>query len=312
MSSIMRRYILRAAGVLVICGIYAFIFRQISFDFSEVRSSEVEVALLPVLYAVSLIFLSFLFRCLAWDVTFRKFGHMLPLLRTARILAISNLGRYVPGKVATVGGVLFLASKEGIPPRVSGTALFINLVVPLLTAAFIFALSLIFLDLQFSFGSALWVLGGLILVASTACLQPPLFNRLSAFLYRKVRGGEFDCKLSYSFLYQNTLFILIGWAAQGLAFFFLSRAFFEIPFASLPFFIGGNAIAFMLGLISVFAPAGLGVKEGVLYLALTQCLPAAQVAVLVLVWRIFTTVVELVLAGGFFLCGFWRVSAEKA
>lgn len=308
----MRRYILRAAGVLVICGIYAFIFRQISFDFSEVRSSEVEVALLPVLYAVSLIFLSFLFRCLAWDVTFRKFGHMLPLLRTARILAISNLGRYVPGKVATVGGVLFLASKEGIPPRVSGTALFINLVVPLLTAAFIFALSLIFLDLQFSFGSALWVLGGLILVASTACLQPPLFNRLSAFLYRKVRGGEFDCKLSYSFLYQNTLFILIGWAAQGLAFFFLSRAFFEIPFASLPFFIGGNAIAFMLGLISVFAPAGLGVKEGVLYLALTQCLPAAQVAVLVLVWRIFTTVVELVLAGGFFLCGFWRVSAEKA
>ncbi len=304
MSAKWRKYLIRGTGVLVICGIYAFILRQVSFDFSDFREADYSVQWAPALAAAVLIFVAFFFRCLVWNLTFREFGHALPLSAIARILAVSNLGRYIPGKVATVGGVLYLASEEGVPPRVSGTALFVNLIIPLLTAAFVFAGCLIFLDIQFIVDVQLWIVAGVVLATSLALLQPPVFNRLVPFLFRQIRKGEFDCQLSYRFIYGNACLTLLSWAMQGVAFFLLSSAFFETPLTLLPYFIGGNAVAFVIGLVSVFAPAGLGVKEGVLYLVLVQAMPYAQVAILVLVWRLYTTVVELILAGVFFFIGF--------
>jgi len=312
MSSRKLKYSSRIAAILIISGIYGYIIYKASFDYSELQFRDLKASILPAAAAVLFFMLSFFFRCIAWKLTFSNFGYPLTLRSVGRILALSDLGRYIPGKIATVGGVLYLAAKEGVPPRTSGTVMFINLVIPLLVASIIFALSLLFLDFRINLSPALWSIAGIVLLGSTVLLQPPLFNRLSSFLHRIVKRGQFKCTVSYSFLNQNASIVIISWILQGLAFFLIAQAFFEIPNPSLPYFIGGNAIAFMIGLISIFAPAGIGVKEGILYVVLIQTLPSSEVAILVLIWRIFTTVLELMLAGiSFAAFQFCRISTAK-
>jgi uncharacterized membrane protein YbhN (UPF0104 family) len=56
-----------------------------------------------------------------------------------------------------------------------------------------------------------------------------------------------------------------------------------------------------IGILSLFAPGGLGVREGVLLLALKLVLPAAVAAVIVLAARLWTTAGELICVGIVFL-----------
>ena len=61
--------------------------------------------------------------------------------------------------------------------------------------------------------------------------------------------------------------------------------------------IGAFALAWVVGFLVVLAPAGAGVREAVLVLALSPVLPAAAALLVALVSRLLLTTIDLVLAG---------------
>jgi len=86
----------------------------------------------------------------------------------------------------------------------------------------------------------------------------------------------------------------IGWVLQGGAFWILARAL----GLELTILEGAPAYpaAYVLGYVAVFAPAGLGVREVTLVLFLEPVLGAGAAA-LAVVARLWTTLLELLLAG---------------
>ena len=94
---------------------------------------------------------------------------------------------------------------------------------------------------------------------------------------------------------------LVIWVLLGLSFAVL------LPEAgadlSLAYIIGLFAIAYAVGFVAIFAPAGLGVREGMLVLGLGIAIPVEQAVVIVLVARVIYLLSELVIAGLMLIAG---------
>ena len=89
---------------------------------------------------------------------------------------------------------------------------------------------------------------------------------------------------------------LLSWGLQGLAFFFLVSTVkgwsIDIAF----YLIGSYIAAWLVGFLVLFAPGGLGIREGTLSFLLEFCLPLPLAIALSLLARIWITLGELAIA----------------
>jgi uncharacterized membrane protein YbhN (UPF0104 family) len=87
------------------------------------------------------------------------------------------------------------------------------------------------------------------------------------------------------------------WAVTGLAFAALVASAYRLPAGDVPLVVAAYAAAYAVGFLSLLTPAGLGVREGVLVVALAPVLPAGPALVVALVSRAWMMVAELAGAG---------------
>jgi len=72
------------------------------------------------------------------------------------------------------------------------------------------------------------------------------------------------------------------------------------------------AAAYVIGYVMVFAPAGLGPREGFLIVFLTPHLGAAPSSMIAIIARIWTTLIEVIPAGVFWLRHIASAEDEQA
>ena len=83
----------------------------------------------------------------------------------------------------------------------------------------------------------------------------------------------------------------------GTSLWFLARSVTDISPILVPFFISACALASTVGFLAVFAPAGIGVREGILLIVLSPVIGGGYAAITVVAWRLLLTIVDVVLAG---------------
>jgi uncharacterized membrane protein YbhN (UPF0104 family) len=86
---------------------------------------------------------------------------------------------------------------------------------------------------------------------------------------------------------------VVYWALTGLAFAALVRAMFPLAASDVPLVIAGYSASYAVGFLSLLTPGGLGVREGVLVLALAPIMPAGPALVVALVSRLWMMLFEL-------------------
>jgi hypothetical protein len=86
---------------------------------------------------------------------------------------------------------------------------------------------------------------------------------------------------------------VVYWALTGLAFAALVRAMFPLAASDVPLAIAGYSASYAVGFLSLLTPGGLGVREGVLVLALAPIMPAGPALVVALVSRLWMMLFEL-------------------
>jgi uncharacterized membrane protein YbhN (UPF0104 family) len=237
----------------------------------------------------------YLFSGALWGLMVRDMGGpRIPWSRAARIYLVANLGRYIPGKLWQIAGLALLAREEGVSARVATGAAILGQGLALGAATLIGVVTLL------EAGPELrpWGLGALAVLAVVCgvALVPPVLDRVTALWFRLARSEPpqgLDAGpglvLKWGILY------LVNWLVYAVSFWILVRSF-QLPGTLLetaPAF----AAAYVLGYVMIFAPAGIGVREGFLTALLAPVMGAATAATLAVVARLWTTGVEVVPAG---------------
>lgn len=230
-----------------------------------------------------------------WRRMVRTWGSALAPRDAARIWFISNLGRYVPGKVWQIGAMGLLAQRAGVAPDAAvGSSLVLAIVnilagLVVILAAGRGALGTLAVPPRAAVaGSAAAVLATLAL----PWLLPTLIRLFNRMTGRQLASPRIPLMAIASAFVGCSL----AWMGYGLAFAIFAGALVPTPDAA---GIGGHVAAFALsylaGYLAVFAPGGIGVRELSLAALLTAFLGygSGDAGVLVLTSRAWLTVLEV-------------------
>jgi hypothetical protein len=230
-----------------------------------------------------------------WDGAVRGTPARLSFLQALRVFFVSNLARYVPGAVWQFAGLAALTAAAGASPVAASVGVLMQQLVLLATG---FALVL---------SGAPHVLGAwtqeldtlsqaalaVILTAALIVVGPhalPAARRLAErFIKRPVPlptppPGAFALYVIRSAL---------GWVAYGTAFWLFGISLYGSDAPHFWLAATSYLTSYLLGLLAVFAPAGLVVREGAIVLALSPTIGAERALVLAVASRLWLVAVEI-------------------
>ena len=247
-----------------------------------------------MLAASAIILATFLMLVEMWRRVLGELGFLLPYGAAARIWFVSNLGKYVPGRIWTLTSVAMMAGERGVPVGVSAASSILVMVANIATG---FSVVLLM-----SAGAVQRIAGG---TAGIVAVTAGLFILLIASPYiashwNRLASRFPKLQLSVSIPRMAIVVAIVGctlsWFMYGVAFMLFVRSLIGPPAAPYSAFVAANAAAYLVGYLAIVAPAGIGFRE----VAMATLLPALhistapQAAVITVASRIWLTVLEIV------------------
>lgn len=237
-----------------------------------------------------------------WREMLHAWQSVLTFWKAARIWSISNLGRYLPGKIWQIGAMGVMAQRAGVSAiAATGTAVLntvVNLVAGFVIAA---ALGWQLLDSQSGGkrGAVLFIASLVLLLAALPRVVPWLLRIAARVMRRDLGLSPLPARVIAIAATGN----LIAWLLYGIAFAAFSRGVLGGPTRGpLTAYIAVYALSYLVGYLVLLMPAGLGVREAsmVTLLIIARLADPGQAAVLAVTSRLWLTLLEVV-PGALFL-----------
>jgi uncharacterized membrane protein YbhN (UPF0104 family) len=291
-----RRALKLSLQLLVTIAVTWFILRVVGFSAQELLSfdlSELRPRWGLLVFSSSILFLAYLYSAALWGLMVREISaYEVPILASLRIFFLANLGRYLPGKLWQIAGLAYLGKREGVPASTATGAAVLGQGFSLAGATLVGLGVLLESAESGSVGGRGAIL--IVLLALVAATAPPVLKAFLSLWFRLAReeipaGFRPDSAFGLRWMGLYAL----GWILQGLAFWVLVLGM-GLELTALDG-IPAFSAAYVAGYVALFAPAGAGIREGVLVAVLAPVLGAGAGLVAV-VARLWTTCIELALA----------------
>jgi uncharacterized membrane protein YbhN (UPF0104 family) len=281
-----------AAQIAVAALVVWFAWRALAPDWPAVVEAFRSVSFKPIPLAVSClgVLLSYAVLIETWRRVVTAWGSQLSLGVAARIWFISNLGRYLPGKVWAITAMGTMAHRAGVSPA---AAVGSSLLIAVINVVAAFAVVLLTVPDALPIGRAGAMILGVALVATA--LAPRFIPALAGWI-----GARFGRTINWPPLPHSTIVVAyagcaLAWVMYGLSFHALSIATFGAAGGAPRYSIAVFVASYIAGYLVLPAPGGIGVREAWLGALLKQfgMAAVAGAALLVLVSRVWLTILEL-------------------
>ncbi|PFG38680.1 hypothetical protein ATJ97_1166 [Georgenia soli] len=230
---------------------------------------------------------------MSWRAVLHDMGSALTVREASGLFFVSQLGKYLPGGVWNFLAAAEMGTDLRIPRRRSISVMMVAILVSIVTAMILAAAALAVgpAELAGEYGWVAWFLPVLVLL-----LVPPVLNRLLSVALRLTRRPPLEKPVSVRGVAASALWALLGWVLAGVQVWLVISAL-GAPRSLETFALaaGGYALAWTIGFVVVVVPAGVGVREAVLAVALAGHLGAGSVVVTVLLSRVLLTAADFLL-----------------
>lgn len=221
---------------------------------------------------------------LIWRSILRRLGSKLDIVSCERIYLGAEFVRYIPGNVWHVITRVVWAEQRGVPKAIGFASMVIELATKILSAALVFAVSLLFWPDVTTLTTQAHIPPNVALIAGAVAipllllgLRPRLLEAALNTGLRLLKREPTRLTLGYLDLLVITLFWSLSWVVAGVGFYLLTRSIVTTPLPSalLPLSMGIYALGWDIGFLSFITPSGIGFRE----LAIAALMVAAGVTV---------------------------------
>ncbi|UCD63163.1 MAG: flippase-like domain-containing protein [Candidatus Zixiibacteriota bacterium] len=300
-----RSVLVQILKYLLIAVVVYFAGKKLVDNWTEVAAYQWRLNPLFLLLSVAGHLVTFLLLSKVWCFLISGFGYRVSLPHAFKISYIANLGRYIPGKIWPVFGMVYLARKIEVSEEAAVTSwgLAQMFAIP---ASFLVCLIAVVINPQLlssevsrALSVGIYVAGAVVFVLSLVMIVAPakmlyLFNCLLRMLGRP----EISFRLSPAVAVKIYLGYFVCWALFGFSFWLFLLSISGDMFVPVIAAAGAFVIAYQIGYLTIFSPGGLGVRELVLTSVLTAYLGpvAAGVAVACRLWNMVSEIIAALIA----------------
>lgn len=297
-----RKRLLRGGVTVVVLAVVVYFFgRGLADNWAAVREIDVAVNAWSVA-AVLLFALAVVLSGLLWGSMLSHLGRVRVGRREAvRVQCASWLLKYIPGQVGSVANKVVWGGERGISRTLivitfvyENVFLLIGSIVPsVVILAFGDAFTDPSSDLVNALVPVLLALVPLLLVMDRRVFRWGL-NLVGRRALKRNVPPEYFLAPRATLRYQ--LQFLLPRVLNGVGFVFVAVSFLDVPAEAYLPLAAAYVLAGAVGILAVFVPSGLGVREGVIVLLASRYLPVEQAIVLSLVARLYSTIGDGVVA----------------
>ncbi len=288
----------KAIGMFLIAIIIGLIGNNLYSNWEKLQDFTFNLNYLPLIF--SLMFLMSAWIASVWIIqqVFRSMGFKIPFKKVYSIYFRSVFGKYLPGKFWQIAGSTYLASRRGIPEGTAIMAFVLGQIYSVLSGLILVA---VVMFAQLSKESPLfnkgmqWEYVPILILTILFALRPKLLqfpiNKILRWLKRETI--KIDAGVGYGF--KLTLYYIACWLIFGFSFWLFVKALIPIELGQYFTLSAVHSAGIVIGFLAIFAPGGIGVREGVIIFMLTQ-LTNFQVpypTIIAIGFRLITSISEL-------------------
>ena len=271
--------------------------RYIYINWSEIKNLEWNVDYQILISSFFLLCIPFIMMAFGWYMILRILNSITNPLQCMRIYTLSQLARYIPGKIFMFIGRVILAERMGVKKSTSVLSVFFEAIIS--TSGAFFAILILYVfssKIKIEWLNPMKI--GLLIGGGLLILNPKFIKIILNKIYQIRYAREFDFP-SINFGYYKIILLcfyyVIIWVLVGISFYLLVSSFlgelislkvvFDIPCIFL--------ISWIVGFLSFITPGGIGVREAIMTIGLAQILPLHLVSIIAIISRIWFTIGEV-------------------
>lgn len=276
----------------IVVGVLAF--RSLARQWDAVQQQQMvwHPNALWLLLSVLIVWLSYAVLIEGWRRVVLSMGEYLTWLQAAKVTMVSNLGKYLPGKVWAIAGAALLAEREGVKPAAAVASAFLLQALSLASGLLLIAWLApgAMQTLPHAAGVALIVIAVLAIGGLLLFVVPGGLDLVRGWLPGPLKTLQSVAPVP---LLLGLLANVVGWAAYGVSFMLLVRGL--LPELAISW-VTATAVftaSYLVGLVAAFAPGGIGPREFAFVLLLSPTVGAKAAVALAVASRLLLTITEL-------------------
>jgi hypothetical protein len=275
----------------------AFLGQSLLGNWAELSQRPVAFEPAPFALGVALIVLQTVLVAAIWRDLLALFGGRAGLAQSYHLIFIAALGKYLPGRLWALGGIAVLAQRAAIPLRAATLASTATVALVGAGGALVGGLAYLLWRLA--------VAPSVIVAAVAALAIVPWLAARALPATRVTAAGRANDSPSVPGALSSTRASLglralaaanASWLLLALANWAIARAIEPVGLDLAPALLASAALGWAAGLAAVAIPAGIGVREAVQALVLTDVLPPATAAAFALLVRLALILGDLLAA----------------
>jgi len=300
-----KRYVIAVVKFALAAVIIYFAGRQLVNNWSEIAHYDWEIK--PHLILLSIVFHLLTFVCFSgmWCLLIRAFGYNIPFKYAFKISYIADMGRYIPGKVWSVFGMVYFLNKINVKKEIAFASWGVAIIL-----GFLPGFTLVFISLSFfpqmmpeAFRGNVGILPYIavavtVLATILLALMPEKSMIIFNWFLKLIKRPQIQFQLKKRVALSILIGYFIGWIFYGLGFYTFINAIMVKPGLPVIAGVGSFAMAYLIGYLTFFTPGGLGARELVLTTVLAPFLGpvAAGAAVAARIWNIASEFIAALIA----------------
>jgi hypothetical protein len=273
--------------------IVGFATRSLVDNWDELRAQPLDWHIEPgwLILSAVVVWLMYALLVAAWRNMLSAWGRGLDFWSAARIWTVSSLGKYLPGKVWAVAGMAVMAQRAGVGAGPATGSAVILQVLAIATGAAVAALTG-WSSLRHAYPGSEKALAILLAVSAAAAgvlLWPASVRRVLRMVTPDAASLAPPVGAVVFGIAANT----IAWLGYGVSLWLLARGLLPGTGLGVLRAIAVFTASYLAGFLALFAPGGIGVREGVFILMLQGPIGIGAATALAIASRLLLTVTEL-------------------
>jgi glycosyltransferase 2 family protein len=289
-------------GVAVL--VFGFLVLTVVNDWSDIKSQGVHFHGLWLIPAFVIFPIYFVLAAFGWDLTLRSLGYRIGFGRAQVAWGQPLLARYVPGSILYVLGRVLLSERAGVPRRISVASIVYEQAISAVSAVVVASYFVIkHPELQ---GDPIRWAVLLLIPLPILILSPRVFRPLSDRVLRAFGREPLPVVMPLRDVIAITIYYSLVWIVVAFGVYSVARSVIYIPYRDILLAGSAQAIGYFAALVTIVAPAGLGVRDAAFAWAVKAALPSGNFgagALIAIAVRGVMTVGELIYVAGVTLIG---------
>jgi hypothetical protein len=265
-------------------------------QFRLIDWTTVEFRLSPIIGALAALVMVYLVQLVSYRMLLGAYTSPPSWRAMCSVAWVPPMGRYIPGKFASVVGAVYLLRRFGVAAPIGLSVVLVMDGIAVITGLMIGSPLLFWRPIREMTGEYAWVASVVVILTGCVLLHPSVFVRVVNLVLKRVGRSPLERIPRAS---QYVIPILCGfgqWVLAGVALWLMVRSVNPIEWRYVPLCISIAGLAYTISYLLLFAPGGIGPRELIFQTALVLLVgPSATIAVVGM--RIVQMLVEVLMAG---------------